>query len=249
MKRIQTNRKHRLSGFTLMELIVVIAIIAILTTILVPTMRGYITKSRLSTANSEAKVLYNSIQTIMQEFEFRERQMETSAFYGPSKKEGDFFLKGIDGEITQAYSTVRGGTKVTGSTIFDLDNLKSSPNPLNAMIFKYNAGENDIIGANLASADAATIGARLSRLYSDYTTVSWAAYIEDYSVRGVFCATNATTDYVGAYPLRAAEKGDNFGTGVALDTTINSCNISSMRTYSAVAWTVAPAGSGSEESS
>ncbi|MBP5268787.1 MAG: prepilin-type N-terminal cleavage/methylation domain-containing protein [Ruminococcus sp.] len=46
-------------GFTLVELIVVITIIGVITAILVPTLMGYIKKSRLKTSNASAKVAYN----------------------------------------------------------------------------------------------------------------------------------------------------------------------------------------------
>ena len=46
-------------GFTLVELIVVITIIGVIAAILVPTLMGYIKKSRLKTSNASAKVAYN----------------------------------------------------------------------------------------------------------------------------------------------------------------------------------------------
>lgn len=65
----------KLSGFTLIELIVVIAIVGALAAILVPTMIGYMSDSHLSTANSNAKLAYT-----------------TTANYGTSCNVAGFFL-------------------------------------------------------------------------------------------------------------------------------------------------------------
>ena len=48
-------------GFTLVELIVVIAIIGVLAAILIPTMLGYVTSSRVQSSNSTAAEVKNSV--------------------------------------------------------------------------------------------------------------------------------------------------------------------------------------------
>lgn len=82
------NKKHLRKGFSMIELIVVLAIIAVLASIIGLTWNNYIYRTRLRTANSKAKIVFNAAQTEAIKYENAERKDPASGYIG----DGEFYF-------------------------------------------------------------------------------------------------------------------------------------------------------------
>lgn len=74
------NRK-RVKGFTLVEMIVVVAIIGILLAVLGPSMNAYIRMSRIREENATARMVFNCAQTQVQRFSVVDRGKDSKSIF------------------------------------------------------------------------------------------------------------------------------------------------------------------------
>ena len=85
-------KKNNKKGFTIVELVIVIAVIAILTAVLIPTFTSATQKAKESAALQEARNEYSLYASALLEDE-----TEDNTFY---VKSGDYWFKVVNGEIT-----------------------------------------------------------------------------------------------------------------------------------------------------
>ena len=87
---MKTNRDtYRVKGFTIVEMVVVVAIIGILLGVLAPSMMAYIQKARVQAANANAKMVYNAAQTEVQKYINKDR--------------ASTFKSGFEGDLNLVY--------------------------------------------------------------------------------------------------------------------------------------------------
>ena len=111
MKKIM---KKNVKGFTLVEVIVVLVILAAMAALLVPSLVGYVDKANENTALQEAGSAVKATQTLTSEYYAKKRAIPTVSDTGDVKLADAEALAEVGGTITMV--VIGAGTEATGGT-------------------------------------------------------------------------------------------------------------------------------------
>ena len=123
IKKLQKLKAKK--GFTLVELIVVIAIIGVLAAILVPTMLGYVENSRITSADQIAKTIKDAAQVAATEMDTQGMGLNATVL----EVKGAYDADGAAGtKVTFAAAGAGGGADANPNGVIGVDNTNYKGN-------------------------------------------------------------------------------------------------------------------------
>lgn len=190
-------------GFTLIELIIVMAIMGILVGVLIPSWGYYLQRSKTRTQNNKAKAIFNAAQTVVTDLNFSERRyLEAySALPSGTSAEKTNILGHLYSNIPDKDTTTEWFYYWDGNQGYRCDKDGEK-------LTKDSSGYgSDFTSLAIAEWDE-KIGNAIKRIVDD--DMVYKFYVKDYKVQSVASARYDKDKFIGAYPI-SLDKVDEYG--------------------------------------
>ena len=203
-------------GFSLIELIIVLAIIGILLAILIPSWGYYMSQARYKAQNSKAKIIFNAAQSKILDISAEER-----------KYVNQYIQNGETSALNNIYTHVP-------TPMNDSLNNNKIDTPGWEWYYYWDGQKGmrvDADGNKLASGATGyttstaidrydvELGREIMKILDD-TTV-YKIYVKDYQVQSVVCSRFANDRFIGSYPMSINKIRDMDGLTSAADDLID----------------------------
>ncbi|MBR5165364.1 MAG: prepilin-type N-terminal cleavage/methylation domain-containing protein [Ruminococcus sp.] len=184
---------RRQKGFTLIELVIIVAIIGILLGVLIPSWGYFLERGKVKSQNNKAKSVFNAAQTIITDLDFAERRYVLAYNKtGATDTEKGEALKHLYSQVPSVDTTREWYYYWDGTSGYRCD---ASGNRLTADNAGYTNGQFNSLQIDEWNEK---IGKYIDKIVDD--DIVYKIYVKDYKVKSVVSARFATDSYLGAYP-------------------------------------------------